>query len=134
VPDGRIFVTGGEGSPGNEPPASRLEAFTPPYLRRGPRPELVSLPATDLARGDDVTLTVGTEEVVTDVVLMGTNATTHFMDSGSLRYVRLDHTQTGAEVTATIPTDAAAAIPGWYLLFVLVDDIPSEAQIVRVSG
>ncbi len=134
VPDGRIFVTGGEGAPGNEPAASRTEAFTPPYLLRGPRPAIAAVDTIDLARGADVTLTLDTDEAITAVVMMGTNATTHFMDSGNGRYLVLDHEQTGTQVVATVPADAAAAVPGWYLLFVLVDDIPSVARIVRVAG
>lgn len=134
VPDGRIFVTGGEGSPGNEPAASRIEAFTPPYLLRGPRPELVDVDTTDLAPGTDVTLTLGADEPITAVVMMGTNATTHFMDSGNGRYLSLDFTQTGETVAAAVPAGAADAVPGWYLLFVLVDDIPSVARVVRVAG
>lgn len=134
VPDGRIFVAGGEGSPGNEPPASRIEAFTPPYLLRGPRPEIVTLGATDLSPGDEVEIDLAIDEVVTAVVMMGTNATTHFMESGNSRYLFLDHDQAGTQVVATVPTGPADAIPGWYLLFVLVDDIPSEARVVRVPG
>lgn len=40
LPDGRIFVAGGEGQPGNEPSRSVAEAFTPPYLLRGLRPTI----------------------------------------------------------------------------------------------
>ena len=40
--------------------------------------------------------------------------------------------QAGGEVTAIIPSDEAFALPGWYLLFAMVDDIPSEGRIVRV--
>lgn len=127
-------MTGGEGAPGNEPAASRTEAFMPPYLLRGPRPAIAAVDATDLARGADVTLTLETDEAITAVVMMGTNATTHFMDSGNGRYLALDYTQTGDQVVATVPADAAGAIPGWYLLFVLVDDISSVALIVRVTG
>jgi hypothetical protein len=134
VPDGRIFVTGGEGAPGNEPPASRIEAFTPPYLLRGPRPALLDIDTIDLTGGTEVTLTLGSDELITAVVMMGTNATTHFMDSGNGRYLALDHEQTGATVRATVPDGAAQAVPGWYLLFVAVDDIPSVARVVRVEA
>ena len=133
VPDGRIFVTGGEGQPGNEPATSTIEAFTPPYLRRGPRPELVALDTTDLTRGTDVTLTLGGDEAITQVVMMGATATTHFMDAGPNRYLSLEFEQTGDSVVAHVPTDAATALPGWYLLFALVDDIPSVAQMVRIT-
>ncbi len=43
VPDGRVIVTGGEGAPGNEPSESIIEAFTPPYLLKGIRPQITNL-------------------------------------------------------------------------------------------
>ena len=35
-------------------------------------------------------------------------------------------------VAAQVPDDAARSIPGWYLLFALVDDIPSQAKVIRL--
>jgi hypothetical protein len=63
---------------------------------------------------------------------MGTIATTHFMDSGNGRYLELEFTQTGSQISARVPADPNRAVLGWYLLFVLVDDIPSEGRIVRI--
>ncbi len=134
VPDGRIFVTGCEGQPGDEPEMSTIEAFTPPHLRRGPRPELVAIDTTDLTRGTDVTLTLGADEAITAVVMMGATATTHFMDAGPNRYLSLEFEQIGDSIVAHVLTDPASALPGWYLLFAMVDDIPSVAQMVRVTS
>jgi hypothetical protein len=63
---------------------------------------------------------------------MGTSATTHFMDSGNLRYLELEFDQDGDAVTAQVPSDPALAVFGWYTLFVLVDDMPSIGRIVNV--
>jgi hypothetical protein len=134
APDGRVIIVGGEGSPGNEPAASRLEAFSPPYLFRGPRPEIVELSDTELRRGDTVTFRVRKTARPTKVVLVGTNATTHFMDSGILRNQELEFTQTGDTISASIPSEPARAVFGWYILFVLVDDIPSRGTIVVING
>jgi hypothetical protein len=132
VPDGRVFITGGEGAPGNEPMASVIEAFTPPYLLRGVRPEILDLATTTLKRGDELTFRVAKTNAPTSVILMGTSATTHFMDSGNGRYLELAFTQSGDEISATIPNDPVRSVYGYYTLFVLVDDIPSVGRIVRI--
>ena len=132
LPDGRIFVAGGEGEPGNEPAQSIAEALTPPYLLRGPRPAIVSIAETELRRGGSVTMELATDEPVTEVIVMGTNATTHFMESGTGRYLSLRFQQTGRTIVAEIPTEPARTIPGQYLVFVLIDDIPSPASVMRL--
>jgi len=39
----------------------------------------------------------------------------------------------GATAIAQIPTDPAVAMAGYYILFVMVDDIPSNGKIVRLT-
>lgn len=132
LPDGRIFVAGGEGEPGNEPAQSIAEAFSPPYLLRGPRPTIASIGENELRRAGTLTLELAGDEPVTEVVIMGTNATTHFMESGTARYISLPFEQSGRSITATVPAEPPLSIPGWYLVFVLVDDIPSPARVMRL--
>lgn len=134
VPDGRVFIVGGEGQPGNEPAQSIVEAFSPPYLARGPRPEILELDTTTLARGGTVSFKIAKTSAPTSVVLMGTVATTHFMDSGNGRYLELAFTQNGDEITASIPSDPARSVFGYYLLLVMVDDIPSMGVVVRITS
>ena len=134
VPDGRVLVAGGEAQPGVPPPRSQVEAFSPPYLFRGPRPVILHVSATSLKRGEDVRLTVAGTTSVTSVVLMGTSARTHFMNSGNGRYLELPFVQTEADLVARIPSERALAVLGYYLLFVLVDGIPSVGAIVRITG
>lgn len=134
VPDGRVIIVAGEGSPGVEPAMSTIEAFTPPYLLRGVRPEISNISTTQLARGTDVGFDIGGTRAPTRVILISTIARTHFQDSGNQRYLELPFTQAGARITATIPSDPARAVVGFYLLFALVDDIPSQGQIVQIIG
>lgn len=133
LPDGRIFVAGGEGQPGNEPTASVAEVFSPPYLSKGPRPRIGAITETELRRGATLSIDLAGDEKITEVIMMGTNATTHFMESGTARYESLAFDQTGARVTATVRSEPGRAIPGWYLVYVLVDDIPSVARIMRLT-
>ncbi len=134
VPDGRVFIVGGEGEPGNEPPQSVVEAFTPPYLFRGPRPEILDLDKTTLSRGGTLSFKVAKTNAPTSVILLGTVATTHFMDSGNGRYLKLDFVQNGDQITATVPGDPVRSVFGYYLLFAMVDDIPSLGVVVRITS
>lgn len=69
---------------------------------------------------------------------MGINAISHWMDGGVPRLLRLAFSQAprpgGTQVTAQIPGAPFEAPMGHYLLFVLVDDIPSEGKIVAVAS
>jgi Domain of unknown function (DUF1929)/Carboxypeptidase regulatory-like domain len=132
VPDGRVFITGGEGAPGNEPDQSVIEAFYPPYLFRGPRPEILDFAEDTFQRGQSFTLRVANTSAPTSVIMMGTIATTHFMDSGNGRYLELEFTQAGDQITATVPADPLRSMYGYYTLFVMVDDIPSIGRVVRI--
>ena len=141
VPDGRVLTTAGVSQPGLNPPAdsnNNIEAFSPPYLFRGVRPRIDSLSATRFSHGQRFTLKVSLTNAVTSVVLMGMNAISHWMDGGVPRLLRLTFSQApapgGTQVTAQIPGDPLEAPVGHYLLFVLVDDIPSVAQIVAVDA
>ena len=136
VPDGRVLDTGGAGTTSVRSFAgddSRIEAFEPPYLFRGVRPQIDSLSTPNLVVGGAFTLTVTRTAAVTEVILLGARATTHWIDGGPQRYLSLSFTQNGTQVDATLPSDPVLAVPGQYLLFVMVDDIPSVGKIVLVK-
>lgn len=133
IPDGRIITVGGEGEPGNEPSQSLVEGFSPPYLFRGMRPEIRSLSDTVLRRGEMVGFMIARTTEPTSVILIGTSARTHFMESGNLRYIELEFEQSGDSVIARLPTDRNILPVGYYMLFAMVDDIPSVGRIVRVD-
>lgn len=133
LPDGRVMNTGGAGGGslfGND---NSIEYFSPPYLFRGVRPRIDAVSTTSLIPGGNVTLEVSRASAVTEVVLLGARASTHWVDSGVQRSIPLSFSQTGGTVTATLPADPRVALTGWYMLIVLVDDIPSEARMVRVT-
>ncbi|MBK7335017.1 MAG: DUF1929 domain-containing protein [Saprospirales bacterium] len=133
VPDGRIIAVGGEGAPGNEPPQSIIEAFSPPYLFRGIRPEIGNLDTTVFQRGGTVLFDVAKTNALTGVVLMSNAVLTHFMNSGNNRYLDLDFSQNGNQVSANLPTDSLQLMPGWYMLFGMVDDIPSAGKMIKIE-
>lgn len=133
VPDGRIIAVGGEGAPGREPEESTIEAFSPPYLFKGIRPEIHDLNRNEFSRGEDIVFSIEKTTAPTSVILMSLQAVTHFMNTGNNRYLELDFDLQENIVSAMVPTDSLAALPGYYMLFAMVDDIPSVAEIVKIS-
>ena len=136
VPDGRVVTSSGGSNqavgPGND---NSVEAFEPPYLFRGVRPRIDSVSTSTLERDQVVTIEFSYTDVPTEVLLMGTNAVTHWVDGGVSRMVALPFEQPGdGSVQFTVPGDEVELPIGWYLLFVMVDDIPSEASIVVVPS
>jgi hypothetical protein len=136
VPDGRVIATGGAGLTSNRSFAgddSSIEAFEPPYLFRGVRPRIDSLSTTEMVVGSNFTFKVSFASALTRVVLVSARATSHWVDGGPQRLLSLAFTQTGQEVQAAIPNDAARALAGYYILFAMVDDVPSVGKIVRIT-
>ena len=136
VPDGRVIATGGAGLTSSRSFAgddSSIEAFEPPYLFRGVRPRIDSISTTDLAPGTNLSLRVSLTERVTGLVLVSARAATHWNDGGPQRYISLDYQQNGADIQATVPSDPVRALSGYYILFAMVDDIPSIGRIVRMA-
>ena len=71
---------------------------------------------------------------VTEVILMSNAVVTHFMNSGNNRYLSLDYIQNEGHLTATLPIDSVKLIPGFYMLMIMVDDIPSEGKIIHIKN
>ena len=134
VPDGRIIAVGGEGSPGNEPPQSIIEAFSPPYLFKGVRPEIHDLLTTEYKRNGIIQFHVEKTNAVTGIILMSNAVLTHFMNSSNNRFLELEFEKVGNEVKAFLPEDSLQLMPGWYMMFAMVDDIPSVGKIIKISS
>ncbi len=133
VPDGRVVTTGGTNIKfRNTPLSADIEAWSPPYLFRGVRPRIDALASTTLTRGGQVALSVFPATALTRVVMLGTGAHTHWVDAGVPRRLELPVQQTGTSVTVALPTDGNEMPAGFYLLFAMVDDVPSVARIVQV--
>lgn len=134
VPDGRVVTTAGTGGPAEPGISNDVEAFEPPYLFRGIRPRIDAISTTDLEHGSSFMMTVSRTEAVTSVMLIGTMAVTHWVDGGIPRLLSLPFTQKGTVASVDVPADPVMAPAGYYIVFAMVDDIPSEGVIVRVRG
>ncbi len=134
VADGRVLTTGGTNIKFRNPPLSAdIEAYSPPYLFRGARPRIDNLSATVLQRGQALAFDVFPATRLTKAVLIGTGAHTHWVDAGVMRRLELDVSQIGVRASIVLPTDRNELPVGHYLLFGMVDDIPSVGKIVRVQ-
>jgi hypothetical protein len=134
VPDGRVVTTGGTRIKFQVGPTSNaIEGWSPPYLFRGVRPEISALSDTTPVRGQTVAFSVFPQTKLTHVVLMGLQSTTHWVDGGIPRRLVLPVAQAGSNASVSVPTDPNLVPLGWYMLFGMVDDIPSVARILRVD-
>lgn len=133
VPDGRIITTGGSNLNFTGPTNKNIEAYEPPYLFRGPRPVIDSLSSSNLHLSGTGDLSVSFADSVTKVVLVGVSAATHWVDGGISRYLSLPFVQSGEQIAFGVPSDSNTVPLGYYMLFVLVDDIPSVGRIVSVT-
>lgn len=134
VPDGRVLTTGGTRIKFKYGPTSaNIEAFEPPYLFRGVRPKIESVSSTTLRRGSRITANIAPTMQITSLVLMGTAATTHWVDGGTPRRLVLPMSQSAQTVAADLPVNPNVLPAGHYILFAMVDDIPSVGVIIRVD-
>lgn len=149
--DGSILVGGhapiptGYGSQTNYAPGGPLannfrdpsfEIFKPPYLFRGPRPAINSVPAR-VALGDVVPIrTHDARDRTLRVVLSRLPATTHITDADQRTVdLKIVDRRAGA-IRVSMPSRPEIVPAGHYYLFLLKDNgkglTPSVARIVRV--
>lgn len=135
VPDGRVLITGGTRIKFQVGPTSAdIEAYVPPYMLRGPRPRIASTVPSQVRRGEVLNFMLAPTMELTTVVLMGTATTTHWVSAGIPRRLVLTPQQNGNAVSVSLPVDASLLPLGHYIIFAMVDDIPSEGIILRVDA
>ncbi len=132
LPDGRVLVGGhapittlygnnttlpGGFSP-NDGRDPSFEIFSPPYLFRGPRPEISRAPeAIDYGRRISIVVDTPASQI-DSVVLVRNTSITHLVD-GDQRNVELEVLRrAGNTVTVAAPPNGSVAPPGQYMLFV----------------
>jgi hypothetical protein len=116
-------------------PQHKAQVYSPPYLFKGPRPEITGAPdKLGYQSPDKSTFTVTVNRTgVTSAVLIAPGATTHGNDMHQ-RGVRLAVTTRDTTLTVSLPASAAWVPPGYYMLFVLdKNGIPSVARFVQIS-
>ncbi|HXF00390.1 MAG TPA: galactose oxidase-like domain-containing protein [Solirubrobacterales bacterium] len=143
LPDGRVLSAGGGicticDSVGYL--AKNAEVFSPPYLFKkdgsselAPRPEITSGP-DEMTYDASYSVSTPDPASIRKVALVRLGAVTHSVNMEQ-RYVPLDFTVDGGEISAAAPPNANIAPPGIYMLFLInADGVPSVAKMARVSN
>jgi hypothetical protein len=131
LPDGRIVSAGDDGPSGPGGQSDEIEVFSPPYLFKGPRPQITSAPDA-VPYGS--AFGVGTPDGdVAKAVLVAPGATTHANDMHQ-RLVPLAMTRTAGGLRLTAPANTSIAPPGHYMLFLVnAAGVPSVARFVHLA-
>ena len=144
LPDGRVLSAGSgefvlnEGTAQqrqNDPQDSHLDAqvFSPPYLFKGPRPEITSAPDS-VHYGDTFEIGTAQPDAIGAVTLVRLSSVTHSFNAGQRINFLSSEVQAGT-LNATAPPSAGACPPGHYMLFILDQQgVPSIAKIVQISA
>jgi Domain of unknown function (DUF1929)/Fibronectin type III domain/Kelch motif len=132
MPDGTVLVAGsGHANPGY-PGQNSAQIYSPPYLFKGPRPTITSAPAAT-TYGSTISVATPTASSISAVNLVSLGADTHQSDMDQ-HFVPLTFTQGAGALNVQIPSSAAIAPPGHYMLFILNSSgVPSLASFINVS-
>ena len=115
----------------------RLELYSPPYLFKGPRPQITGAPPVAITYGQQVVITTPHAQAIKWFSLIRPGLTTHsFNCEQRLVDVPFASPAQGGQLNAAIPGAAErnVAMPGWYMLFLTDNnDVPSIAHWVHLS-
>jgi len=133
LPDGRVLSAGG-----GRPSASsggtdnwNAEIYSPPYLFKGPRPTISSIPAT-LAYGQRFMIQTPDAADIADVTLIRLSSVTHSFNMNQ-RFTRLTFSRASGALNLTAPSNRNVVPPGHYLFFILNGNgVPSVATIIQI--
>ena len=134
LPDGQVFVGGGElcGTCTTNHPDGQI--FTPPYLLNAdgtahPRPSVTTAPTT-AARGSAILVTTSGPTPTFSLSRMST--VTHSINTDQRRIPLLPTGVNGNTASLAIPSDPGVVVPGYYLLFAMdANGVPSVAKTIR---
>jgi len=129
LPDGRVVSAGSDSGP----MAKTLEVFSPPYLAKGVRPAITSVPAT-LTYGQVFTIRTPNAAAIGRVALIKAASTTHATRFDE-RFVDLNFVIGKGQITATAPPSGSYAPPGYYMLDILsTTGVPAVMPFVQLKA
>jgi hypothetical protein len=141
LPDASVLSAGGgEYKPDNihvnDPSDTHRNAqiFRPPYLFKGPRPEIRDAPAHPVTYGDAFVVKTTQLTDIKSVSWIRLASVTHAFDQ-SQRINFLGFRRDDNKLTVNTPASPNECPPGYYMLFVLnTDGVPSVAHIMRIQA
>jgi hypothetical protein len=131
LPDGRVWVTGGNVNSGVW--ELRTEIFSPSYISQT-RPTITAAPTVG-AYGGTITISTPSPTTVTSVSMLRLMNTTHHYDANQrLIWLQIQSRGTNS-VIVSAPISSNIAPPGYYLIHVLNSSlIPSIGRIIKIPG
>ena len=114
LPDGRVLLAGG-GAYGQARTRSSGEIYSPPYLFKGPRPQVTDAPGS-VHYGQSFTVDTPDASRVQKVSLVHMGSVTHNVDMDQ-RFLNLPMTAGNGQVSINGPQNANVAPPGYYMVF-----------------
>jgi hypothetical protein len=133
LPDGTVLSAGGGHFDGlNDQAEENAQIYSPPYLFNGPRPTITSAPST-ATYGSAISVATPDASSISAVNLVSLGTDTHQIDMNQ-HFVPLSFTAGTGTLNVTMPSSAAVAPPGHYMLFILnKSGTPSIASIVGLN-
>ncbi len=139
LPDARVLSAGGgEYRPDNvnqnlpQDSLKNAQIFSPPYLFRGPQPDLTSAPA-EVAYGQTFEAGTWQPNEIGRASWVRLSSVTHAFNQGQ-RINFLETKVVGGKLQVTAPANANLCPPGHYMLFLLSKaGVPSMAKTVHIQ-
>jgi hypothetical protein len=132
LPDGRVIMAGGNHDNPNYTENRNAEIYSPPYLFKGPRPNVTTAPDTaELGRSFFVQTPDAAS--IADVLWIVPGSVTHSQD-WTQRANHLEFAVVEGGLAITPPANPNVAPPGYYMLFLVNNSgVPSIAEWVRAT-
>ncbi|MFJ1708465.1 galactose oxidase-like domain-containing protein [Kitasatospora sp. NPDC088346] len=140
LPDGRVMVTGDELQQlANDPDITddmngSIEIYEPAYLQQGSRPNLGTVYNPTVGYNEKITVSSSTASDVTRAVLLAPTTATHSVNTSQRHLDLRIKSRSGNFLELQAPPSAAAAPPGYYMIFLLNEEgVPSTAGWVQLK-
>ena len=133
MPDGTVLSAGGGHFNGlNDAAEENYQIYSPSYLFNGPRPTITSAPSS-ATYGSTISVATPDASSITAVNLVSLGTDTHQIDMNQ-HFVPLSFTAGNGSLNVTMPSSAADAPPGHYMLFILnKSGTPSIASMIGLN-
>ena len=129
LPDARVAVSG-SGNIAGGTDQTNLEIYSPPYLFKGARPTITSVP-TQVKYGTPFVVQTPDGAGIKAVNLIRPGAATHNFDEDQ-RFVPVTFSVVAGGIQVTPPSNPNLVPPGYYMVFLINNaGVPSVAKFVR---